>query len=298
MRRASFLLLSVNLVAMAIAVGPPMVIAQGEPSGHGAGNGFDSGNLTLNMTWTHEFSTAGSFDYVCHLHHFMMGSIVVTSTNATALSGVVDVTIRDFSFQPANLTIRPGTTVRWTNADVVPHTVSQVVQPAAPGLFDLFGLPWWQVGLFVGVLLLCVLLFFFFKTRRQEKGKNEMSYREQLRDAWRRATPFWTPIVFLLGLIVTYYITTSDDPCCHVQTPGLGFSAYGGISLWLFHRRRRRYETLALEGFNTHNFRDVEEELEELSKKLPFDYRRRFLAARAEFRGGHGKSGRARSARE
>jgi len=37
--------------------------------------------------------------------------------------GKVDVTIDNFSFTPASVTVTVGTTVTWTNKDDVPHTV-------------------------------------------------------------------------------------------------------------------------------------------------------------------------------
>ena len=47
-----------------------------------------------------------------------------TATPATdARSGADGVQIADFAFGPAHLTVDAGTTVRWTNADAVEHTV-------------------------------------------------------------------------------------------------------------------------------------------------------------------------------
>jgi plastocyanin len=46
-------------------------------------------------------------------------------------SGANDVTIRDFSFVPADLKVAPGTEVTWTNGDPAPHTVT-----AEDGSFD------------------------------------------------------------------------------------------------------------------------------------------------------------------
>ncbi|MBX7132104.1 MAG: hypothetical protein K1X67_05425 [Fimbriimonadaceae bacterium] len=42
-----------------------------------------------------------------------------------------DVMIMDFAFSPANITIQPGDTVRWSNHDFVPHTAT-----ALNGLFN------------------------------------------------------------------------------------------------------------------------------------------------------------------
>jgi plastocyanin len=46
------------------------------------------------------------------------------SSKATASPAQVqDVKIENFTFGPAFLTVVPGTTVRWTNRDDIPHTV-------------------------------------------------------------------------------------------------------------------------------------------------------------------------------
>lgn len=43
--------------------------------------------------------------------------------NATPTTGNT-VTIQNFAFQPANLQVKVGTTVTWTNQDTAPHTVT------------------------------------------------------------------------------------------------------------------------------------------------------------------------------
>jgi amicyanin len=43
--------------------------------------------------------------------------------NATPATGNT-VTIQNFAFQPANLQVKVGTTVTWTNQDTAPHTVT------------------------------------------------------------------------------------------------------------------------------------------------------------------------------
>ena len=63
---------------------------------------------------------------------------LLTLTGATALllpqshtlaapapaPAAVQVTIRNFAFMPATITIKPGTTVTWTNVDDDPHTAT------------------------------------------------------------------------------------------------------------------------------------------------------------------------------
>jgi plastocyanin len=41
-----------------------------------------------------------------------------------AMSGMQQIAICDFAFQPADLTISAGTTLTWTNHDGAPHTVT------------------------------------------------------------------------------------------------------------------------------------------------------------------------------
>src|SRR5581483_1380489 len=42
------------------------------------------------------------------------------------------VTIKDFAFMPATITVAPGTTITWTNEDTAPHTATS----GAPGATD------------------------------------------------------------------------------------------------------------------------------------------------------------------
>ena len=46
------------------------------------------------------------------------------SDNNQPQTGTVTVEIRDFKFVPADLQIAKGTTVKWTNFDVAPHTAT------------------------------------------------------------------------------------------------------------------------------------------------------------------------------
>src|SRR5580765_3750962 len=46
------------------------------------------------------------------------------------------VSIDNFSYSPAELTIRPGTRVTWTNHDDVPHTVTESAKAFTSGTLD------------------------------------------------------------------------------------------------------------------------------------------------------------------
>jgi len=50
-------------------------------------------------------------------------STPATTQAAVPAGNVVEVKIDNFSFSPQTLTIKPGTTVIWTNRDDIPHTV-------------------------------------------------------------------------------------------------------------------------------------------------------------------------------
>ena len=47
--------------------------------------------------------------------------------------GTNKVTIKDFAFSPANITVKKGTTVTWTNQDSTAHTVTETDGKDGPG---------------------------------------------------------------------------------------------------------------------------------------------------------------------
>lgn len=47
------------------------------------------------------------------------------TATAAAAAGTVQASVDNFSFTPKQLTVKPGTTVVWTNKDDIPHTVEQ-----------------------------------------------------------------------------------------------------------------------------------------------------------------------------
>ena len=50
--------------------------------------------------------------------------MVAMAPSATAQGMTTQVSIQDFFFSPANVTVEPGTTVTWVNEGTVPHTVT------------------------------------------------------------------------------------------------------------------------------------------------------------------------------
>jgi plastocyanin len=54
-------------------------VTSGSPEGGGAsGSEFDSSYLAAGKTFQHTFASAGTFDYYCTLHPFMVGKVVVS----------------------------------------------------------------------------------------------------------------------------------------------------------------------------------------------------------------------------
>jgi plastocyanin len=57
-------------------------------------------------------------------------------TAPRAANGEVVVTIQDFVFKPAELTVSPGTTVTWVNKDEAPHTATSIDRKFNSGGMD------------------------------------------------------------------------------------------------------------------------------------------------------------------
>lgn len=54
---------------------PHTVTSTNVPSG---ASSFDSGNMNANATFSHKFTVAGTYQYVCSYHPWMHGTVVVT----------------------------------------------------------------------------------------------------------------------------------------------------------------------------------------------------------------------------
>jgi plastocyanin len=92
---------------------------------------FNSGDIHQGQSWQFTFVVNGTYNYFCAYHAEMQGTVTViggpTATpqsTSTPVQGNVDVNILNLAFVPQNVTISPGTTVRWTNQDPYPHTAT------------------------------------------------------------------------------------------------------------------------------------------------------------------------------
>lgn len=93
---------------------------------------WDSGNMAPGATFQQTFTTDATYEYFCVLHPDMVGTIVVGNGGGGAaappppppVTTTGDVSIFDFGYTPATLTVPVGTTVTWVNNGVAPHTVT------------------------------------------------------------------------------------------------------------------------------------------------------------------------------
>ncbi|HWK44580.1 MAG TPA: cupredoxin family copper-binding protein [Stellaceae bacterium] len=62
----------------------------------------------------------------------LAGGLIVGTPDARAADApATQITIDNFSFSPAQLTVAPGTRVTWTNHDDIPHTIVDGDNPRA-----------------------------------------------------------------------------------------------------------------------------------------------------------------------
>ena len=112
-----------------------------------------------------------------------------------------------------------------------------------------------------------------------------------LRDVLRRTVYVWGILLGVAGFTLTFFASDSEDPCCHVQAPGFLVAGLGMFPMATQYVRRRKFHDLLAAGSGHHAFRDVEDELDRLSKLLPSSFRQRFLDARAQYAGSTSRRG-------
>ncbi|MFQ6026730.1 MAG: hypothetical protein ACE5Q6_04350 [Dehalococcoidia bacterium] len=93
---------------------------------------FSSSGLNHDQTFTfevgHELENL-TIPYHSHIDHGLTGTITVSES--ADLSGMVDIRIMDGGFQPADITVQPGTRLMWTNHGDTPQSVASGVVPGA-----------------------------------------------------------------------------------------------------------------------------------------------------------------------
>lgn len=117
MRNRTLLLIAVALVIGLLAVGGTVGAMALTNSGfmrNGNGYGMMGGQQGYQ-------GMMGGQQY----HGNMMGGYQQSpAQQGTPVTGITHLTMQNFAFQPANMQVRAGTTVTWTNQDNVPHSVT------------------------------------------------------------------------------------------------------------------------------------------------------------------------------
>lgn len=114
MPRAILLLLAALLAA-------PLALADdvdGDESRHAEES---SPLLAKGESWSRTFAN-GTHEYHCHPHPHMKGVVKVSSEEGAPKNATV--VIRNDTFEPAEVVVRPGGTVTWVNEDDVAHTAT------------------------------------------------------------------------------------------------------------------------------------------------------------------------------
>lgn len=127
------------------------------------GAGFDTGRIDPGELATISFDQPGTFPYSCQYHPVMTGTVEVrdesgrvpsrsasspqaspaaspaASPQASPQAGAdlpAEIAIQDFAFDPAEVEIRAGSAVRWTNRDASPHTATSTSDHFDSGTLD------------------------------------------------------------------------------------------------------------------------------------------------------------------
>ena len=108
---------------------------------------FNSGVMAAGTAFDHTFEAPGSYPYFCAIHPEMVGTVTVvgeapaqaeavavaslppaetaaTDSGDAPVTGPVEASIVDLTFQPATIEVDAGSSVTWINEDGVPHTVT------------------------------------------------------------------------------------------------------------------------------------------------------------------------------
>jgi plastocyanin len=106
---------------------------------------FDSGIISKGGTYQLDTSKLNGteYDYMCTVHPFMTGKIMITEpqkpiiANVTIAIGASTQNPGQKYFDPAEISVKAGTAIVWTNKDVAAHTVTSGNPSAGPsGAFD------------------------------------------------------------------------------------------------------------------------------------------------------------------
>jgi amicyanin len=117
MRNRTVILIAAVLVLGLLAVGGTVGVMALTQSGF---MGYGYGNRMMGGQQGYQGMMGGQYS-----HGSMMGGYQQSpAQQGTPVTGVTHPTMQNFTYQPANMQVRAGTTVTWTNQDNVPHSVT------------------------------------------------------------------------------------------------------------------------------------------------------------------------------
>ena len=96
--------------------------------------GASSPELPPGASWSYNLTSAGTFDYHCHPHPWMLAALnVLPSDGSAPRTHIINITepegaeFEDWTFAPKAMDVRVGDTVTWVNVGTVMHRVTQTV---------------------------------------------------------------------------------------------------------------------------------------------------------------------------
>ncbi len=117
MRNRTMVLIAAVIVLGLLAIGGTVGAMAMTHSGFMA-NGYGYGMMNGNPGYQGMMGSQYS-------HGSMMGGYQQNPAKpGTPVTGVTQMNIQNFAYQPANMQVRVGTTVTWTNQDNVPHSIT------------------------------------------------------------------------------------------------------------------------------------------------------------------------------
>jgi len=118
---------SFSPASITIHVGDTVTWTNHGPSAHTAtaSNGtFNTGVLQKGQSASHTFTTAGTFTYICSIHPFMHGTVVVlaNTTSTTTTPATTPTSTTPATTQPATTSASSGSTAAQSDANTLPMT--------------------------------------------------------------------------------------------------------------------------------------------------------------------------------
>ena len=132
--------------SISIVVGDTVVWTNADQEAHTVtdrGLAFDSGSFGTGATFRRTFASVGNFTYICDIHPSMVGVVAVSAPSSTGTlpppppppvpvtappgasgPGANSISMFDFGFSPALVTVAQGTTITWSNTGLARHTVA------------------------------------------------------------------------------------------------------------------------------------------------------------------------------